>query len=120
MLLGILLSFQVLEGCATPVPDIAVCVQTTSISGHCFMSISNTEWDIDPINLYQGMNWTQFQATSLYLPSDSYAAIKNYLLLTCEQNNNCPAVVTSQVKKKLAKISKGLNEQSSSKSYKAQ
>ena len=75
-----------------PVPNFYVCVQTSTISGHCIPSVSGTEFDIDPINLYQGMNWSQFQAVALYLPAYSYAAIKNFILLVCEKQKNCPAI----------------------------
>lgn len=63
------------------------------------MTVSSTEWDITPVNLYNGQDWTQFQATAIYLPPDSYAAIKKFILLECERSKNCPS--TSEVTEKI-------------------
>ncbi len=100
MQLVFLLLFALLEfGCVTPVPSFYACIKTSEITGHCFNSTTSDEFDIDPFNKYQGKTWNQWEFEAIYLFPESYAAIKNYILLTCEKNNSCsPNIKTIQTK----------------------
>lgn len=64
-------------------------VCSTHGQGHGFHSGSTGDFNIDDANLYKGNNWDQSVATGIVLPLDSYKAIKNYILLTCEKENTC-------------------------------
>lgn len=77
-----------LSGCAS-VPNFYGCRQRTVNSGFCTWSLKGDDFIIDDTHLYNGKTWIDMKIESVYLPAESYSQIKEYILKSCKQNNNC-------------------------------
>lgn len=63
------------------------------------MSISDKDQIVDdehPLSLKAGpKTWTDLKIESVYLPAESWSAIKKYLIEQCKANNKCNPNVDS-------------------------
>lgn len=82
------------SGCATP-PDKPGCVEVIKDSlGWCTWTISEREIyvDNDPENKetkLDGKAWSEVKLDALIFPSQSWAAIKSYIMKNCKQHKQC-------------------------------
>lgn len=87
-----------LSGCAS-VPDVVVCRARTASSGFCTYTISNKDLIVDDVNLLNGKTWIDLKIESVYVPVESWAEIKKYILKQCKKNNDCSDNLDSWTRK---------------------
>ena len=55
------------------------------------MTVSSTESD------YLNQNWTNLRDSSIIVPVDGWTKIRQYMLETCKENNNCPEALQKKI-----------------------
>lgn len=115
MLLAIL--FASIVSCATP-PDVPICTPLDDVSGYCFNTISETEYPVDDVNLFEDKSerdpklrmktWTQLRDVSLVIPPYSYAKVKAYIQANCKRDEDCSEDLY-RWKKKIKKADQKMN-----------
>jgi hypothetical protein len=53
------------------------------------MTISNKDLIVDDTHLLNGKTWLDLKIESVYVPTDSWSNIKEYVLKKCKQDKNC-------------------------------
>lgn len=77
-----------ISSCAA-IPDVSVCRSRSVSSGFCTMTISSKDSIVDDTHLLNGKTWIDLKIESVYLPADSWAKIKEYIIKQCKKDNNC-------------------------------
>ena len=95
MLSSVLLSTAL--SCATP-PDVPVCTALDSGRGFCTYTISEKDYVVE------GEAWRKQVATSVLVPSESYAKVKAYILKMCKKTGQCKDLASWE--RKLDKVEK--------------
>lgn len=83
-----LLFILTLYSCAS-VPNVPVCRARTVSSGFCTYTVDNKDMIIDDTHLLNGKTWIDLKIESVYVPAESWAVIKEYIIKQCKKNNNC-------------------------------
>jgi hypothetical protein len=86
--LRFLLSLCLLSSCAQ-VPDLIACRPTGPTSAFCTYTITDKDIIIDDTHLYNGKTWIDIKVESVYLPSESWIKIKEYIIKQCKKHNDC-------------------------------
>lgn len=93
--LPLLALFSVLNlNCATPIPNVPVCVSISESLGWCQNTIDNQSFYVDndkQVFPGTGEKWILVKAKAVIVPHDSWAKIKEYILTMCKKNNSCSA-----------------------------
>lgn len=55
-------------------------------------TVSGQEMIIDDTHLLDGKTWFDLKPTMVYVPSDSWAKIKAFIIKSCKNNNNCKQI----------------------------
>jgi len=87
-MLNLFLFLILLNSCAS-IPDVIGCRQETVNSGFCTYTLTKQSFEVDDKHPYNGQTWLDMKINSVYLPAESYAKIKEYILKACKQDNNC-------------------------------
>jgi hypothetical protein len=53
------------------------------------MTISDKDQVVDDTHLLNGKTWLDLKVESVYVPSESWAEIKKYIIKQCKKNNDC-------------------------------
>lgn len=86
-LLNILLALS-LYSCSS-IPDIIACRARSVNEGFCTYTISNKNIIVNDEHPLNGKTWLDIKIESVYLPSDSWAKIKEYILKNCKKDQSC-------------------------------
>ena len=77
-----------LYSCAS-VPDVPICRARSATEGFCTYTISNKDIIVTDNNKLGGKTWLDLKIESVYLPVESWASIKEYILKQCKKHNDC-------------------------------
>ena len=86
--LNLLLFLILLSSCAS-IPDVIGCRQQSVNSGFCTYTLTQKSFIVDDAHPYNNSTWLDMKINSVYLPAESWAKIKEYILKECKKNNNC-------------------------------
>lgn len=75
--------------------DVPVCVRVNMERGFCTNLLSPVDRKVDDENLLDGKTWFEMLPTMIYVPKDSWAAIKKYIVTECKRTNRCDGLVES-------------------------
>lgn len=87
-----------LSACSS-VPDVIVCRPRTVNSGFCTYTVSNKDQIVDDTHKLNNMTWLDLKIDSIYLPAESWAKIKEYIINECKRNGNCQQDLSSWTRK---------------------
>ncbi len=115
ILLGLSLNF--LCSCATSPPDVLLCTEISFSRGWCTKTISDVEFEINeekPYTFTPGkppMTWWSLRPSFIYVPAESWAEIKAWIIKTCKQTNQCDNSIASW-QRKIDAVDKKIKEKS--------
>lgn len=87
-----------LTNCAT-VPDVYVCRARSVNEGFCTKTISNGDIIVTDNVKLNGKTWIDLKIESVYVPAESWAEIKSYIIKQCKKHNDCGKSVDSWTRK---------------------
>lgn len=118
----LVISFAGLVSCATP-PDVPFCVPVDELSGYCFNTISDVEYQVDETHLFEDKaepdsskrmkTWVQLRDVSVIAPPYSYAKMKAYIQANCKRDSDCSKDLSrwqKRVKRAEQKMNSGKRE----------
>jgi hypothetical protein len=91
----LLLSFALLQACATRLPDVPICVEVTMSRASCTKVISGESFEINDEKLFEKKSYWDLKPTMLLLPASSWRQIKTYIITSCKRYGNCNDEVSS-------------------------
>ncbi len=74
--------------CAS-IPDVPICRARTVNSGFCTNTVSNKDIIVDDTHLLNGKTWLDLKIESVYVPAESWAEIKKYIIKQCKKHRDC-------------------------------
>jgi len=77
-----------ISSCAT-VPDVPVCRARAVNQGFCTWTVTNKDLIVDDVSTLNGKTWLDLKIESVYVPADSWAKIKEYIIKQCKKSNDC-------------------------------
>lgn len=87
--------FALLISSCASVPDVWCCRARTVNSGFCTKTISNEDMIVDDTHLLNGKTWIDLKIESVYLPSESWVKIKEFVIKECKKTNKCSKEIAS-------------------------
>lgn len=99
----ILLIFFLLCACAGAPPDVPLCAEVTPSRGFCTNIISDVDFLIDdehPHDFGDGkpVTWWDLKPMVIYMPPQSWVALKAWIIKTCKQSGQCGKIGEWQTK----------------------
>jgi hypothetical protein len=88
-MLFVILSSSLINGCAIAPPDVPLCAEISPSKGYCIFTMSNREYVIDDENTLDGKTWWDLRPTMIYMPSDSWAEVKSFIIKICKKTKQC-------------------------------
>ncbi len=90
-LLNYLLLIFLVVGCSTNLSSIdrPVCVKLSASRGYCTTIISGKGQYVDEVNLLNGRTWFDSSIDMVYVPVETWAALKKYLIINCKRSKVC-------------------------------
>jgi hypothetical protein len=73
--------------------------------GFCTNTVSDKEFEINDENPYTftpgkpAMTWWEMRPSFIYVPAESWAKLKAWIIKTCKQTNQCDAAIASWQRK---------------------
>lgn len=86
--LSVLLNLILFSSCAS-LPDTWVCRARSVNQGFCTKTLSNEDFIVDDTHLLNGKTWIDLKIESVYVPVESWADIKGFILKKCKKNQDC-------------------------------
>lgn len=81
--LNLVLSFS-LFSCATTAPDVPVLTRISPTQGFYVYTMSDKKGIVDDEHLLNGKTWHDYVIESIYVPFESYAELKKFILKMCK------------------------------------
>jgi len=78
--------------CAS-IPNTWVCRARSANEGFCTKTLSNEDKIVTDTNLLNGKTWIDLKIESVYVPAESWAEIKKYIIKQCKKRQDCQADV---------------------------
>jgi hypothetical protein len=75
--------------------DVPLCTRVSASKGFCTYLLSPRDQFVDDTHLLNGKTWFDLQPTMIYVPKESWAAIKKYIIKECKRTNRCDNAVES-------------------------
>ena len=109
MLLVSSVILAMLLSCTHTVPDVPYCIETSPISGHCFMTTSSLEFNVDVSHLWTDTDgtkkdWVEIKNSSLIFPASSYGALKLFIINECNDVKNCSGLTPAAKQELIQKL----------------
>lgn len=110
----LLILFALLLSCTTKPPDVPLCVEINLSKGWCTYTIEDKEFFIDEEHPYsfskeKPKTWWELRPTFVYMPADSWAEIKAFIIKVCKQSGKCDKEISSW-QRKIDSIDRKLDE----------
>ena len=75
--------------------DRPVCTRVTMERGFCTNLLSPVDRFVDDENLLDGKTWFELLPTMIYVPKETWAEIKKFIITECKRTNRCDGLVES-------------------------
>lgn len=92
----LILILFIISGCGS-IKDLdkPVCTRVTMERGFCTNLLSAKDQFVDDEHLLNGKTWFELLPTMIYVPVETWAAIKKYIITECKRTNRCDGMVES-------------------------
>lgn len=98
-----------ISSCSVAPPNVPICSEINATKGYCVEIVSSKDFVVTEENKFNDKTWWEMRPYMVYLPHDSWAEIKKFIIKVCKKYN-CDGVDVSNWERTIEAIDSGLSD----------